>query len=433
MKSPYEHFKSFSKIDRCSLKAVPMKEFLMKFGKSLGYEIKTDKAGNVLCSKGEPILCLQSHYDMVCIGEAPNIELYEENGWLKAKNSTLGADNGIGVAIMLSMMEKFDNLECLFTADEEVGLIGANNMEIVLKSPYLLNLDSEEEGTIVVGCAGGINIVGEVKLDFENSDTNSKTYKIEAFGFSGGHSGLNIADNIPNAIKVLVYELMKIEDCKLIDFNGGEVSNSIPKNAAAIIKTAKKPEINRSNIRAEEHKSADKNLTIKQSSNILGFINSFAQGVRSYNKELDMPNDSINIGTVKINNGILQIDCFARSMSKEGIEILKSETDSLYRAFGFDVFYGHSFSPWKIEVNEFTKIVSGVAGKFWDKVKIKGVHAGLECGVIQETQKRDIKVASIGPNIMRAHSLEEKCELASVDRVTKIIEALITKLQERAI
>jgi dipeptidase D len=429
MKSPYEHFKSFSKIDRCSLKATPMKEFLINFGENLGYEIKTDKAGNVLCSKGEPVLCLQSHYDMVCIGEAPNAELYEEEGWLKAKNSTLGADNGIGVAIMLSMMEKFNNIECLFTADEEVGLIGANNMEIELKAPYLLNLDSEEEGAIIIGCAGGINIIGEIELDFEVSNTDGKFYKIETFGFAGGHSGLKIVDNIPSAIKTLVYELVKIEDCELVDFSGGEVSNSIPKNAVAVIKTAKKPEITHPNIKVEEYKSTN-DKTIKQSKNILGFINSFAQGVRAYNQELDMPNDSINLGTVKIENGVLQVDCFARSMSDEGLDILKSETTSLYIAFGFNVSYGHRFTPWKIKDSEFSKIVSSVAGEFWDRVTIKGVHAGLECGVIQATQKRDTQVVAIGPNITGAHSLEEKCELASVDKVTKIIETLIIKLQK---
>lgn len=428
MKSPYEHFKNFSRVQRCSLKAAPMKDYLMKFAENLGFEIKTDKAENVLCTKGKPVLCLQSHYDMVCIGEAPNMELYEDNGWLKAKNSTLGADNGMGVAIMLSMMEKFDDIECLFTADEEVGLIGANNIEIELSSPYLLNLDSEEEGVIVIGCAGGINIFGEMKLCFENSNNNKKTYEVEALNFPGGHSGLKIADNIPSAIKALVYELIKIDDCELVSFYGGEVSNSIPKNAAAIIKTAQKPQIKHPNIKVKECKNADK--TIKQSSSILGFINSFAQGVRSYNKELGMPNDSINLGTVKINDGVLHMDCFARSMDNEGIDTLKLETTSLYKAFGFDVSCGYRSVPWKPEINEFTKIVSRVAANFWGEVKVEGVHAGLECGVLQAAQKRRIEVASLGPNITGAHSLEEKCELSSVERVTKIVEALIKELQK---
>ena len=424
----YEHFKRFSKIPRCSLRAEPMKEYLIEFAKNLNYSVKVDKSGNILCTKENPVLCLQAHYDMVCLADAPNIEVYEENGWIKAKNSTLGADNGIGIAIMLLMMEKFDNIECLFTANEEVGLIGANNLELELNAKYMLNLDSEEEGTIVIGCAGGVNIFGNMKLKYKKCNDDKKTYKIEAFGFAGGHSGMKIADNIPSAIKVLAYELIKIEDCELVSFEGGEVNNSIPKTATAIIKTTKKPEINHQNIKVIEIPNIDK--VIEQSSDILGFINSFAQGVRAYNKELNMPNDSINLGTIKIVHDELEIDCFARSMSNEGIDILQLETNSLYKEFGFDVTCKYRSHPWKPEENEFTNIIKEISKKFFDEVKVEAIHAGLECGTIQAKQKKHIDVASIGPNILGAHSLEEKCELASIDRVSKIVEELIIKLSK---
>ncbi|MDR1976336.1 MAG: M20/M25/M40 family metallo-hydrolase, partial [Campylobacteraceae bacterium] len=157
-----EIFKSFAKVPRCSFDALKMRDFIASFAAECGYTVKIDRADNILCVKQKPLVCLQSHYDMVCLADAPNVECYEEDGFLKARNSTLGADNGIGVALMLGMMRKFDDIECLFTSDEEVGLNGANNLEHQISAPYLLNLDSEEEGAIFIGCAGGVSVIGEI-------------------------------------------------------------------------------------------------------------------------------------------------------------------------------------------------------------------------------------------------------------------------------
>ncbi|MFV0481649.1 MAG: M28 family peptidase [Campylobacteraceae bacterium] len=409
MKTPLEHFKNFSKTPRCSFNATPMFEYIVAFAKNLGFEVKTDKTKNILCTKNKPVLCLQSHYDMVCLGDAPEVDTYIEDGWLKAKNSTLGADNGMGIAIMFSMMEKFDNVECLFTSDEEVGLIGANNLELALNAPYLLNLDSEEEGAIIIGCAGGINIFGELALSKKTINKDWKTFEVSISGLAGGHSGIQIADNIPNAIKVLVRELVSNE-CEFIDFSGGEVSNSIPKSAKAKILAPKDFKVKNKALHVKELKDENREVLV-ETKQILGFMNSFAQGVRAFNKELGMPEDSINMGTVKIQNDKLIIDCFGRSMSEDGIERLKSETTSLLKGFGFSVTTKDRATPWKPVISEFTNIIKDVSIKYFKDVKVEGIHAGLECGIIQSKQKKHIDVASIGPNIKMRIRLKSAAKL----------------------
>ena len=136
MKEVIENFKKLTQIPHCSFDTVKMRDFLNTFSQERGFKTQIDKAGNIHCVKGSPKVCLQSHYDMVCMGNAPKIELFEENGFLRAKNSSLGADNGIGVAIMMQMMKEFDDLECLFTNDEEVGLLGANALEPTFKTTF---------------------------------------------------------------------------------------------------------------------------------------------------------------------------------------------------------------------------------------------------------------------------------------------------------
>jgi len=144
-----------------------MRDFILSFARECGYKHKTDKAGNILCYQRKRDIALQSHYDMVCVGKAPNIEIIERDGFLSAKNSSLGADNGIGVSLMLWLMKNGYEAEYLFTNDEEIGLLGASKISLNIKSKYLINLDSEKSGEIFVGCAGGIIFKGFKEAKFE--------------------------------------------------------------------------------------------------------------------------------------------------------------------------------------------------------------------------------------------------------------------------
>ena len=153
-----EHFKTLTQIPHCSKEADKLLEFLVHFAKERNYAVEVDEVKNILISKGTPTLCLQAHYDMVCMGKAPQIETYVEEGWMKAKDSSLGADNGMAIAMMMQLMDEGLDLEFLLTSDEEIGLIGANKVAFDLKSKQMLNLDSEDEAEVYIGCAGGADI-----------------------------------------------------------------------------------------------------------------------------------------------------------------------------------------------------------------------------------------------------------------------------------
>ena len=185
-----EHFKVLCGIPHCSGNTEAMLAHLKRQAAAFGYEAYTDAAGNLLCAHPEAVLTLQAHYDMVCIGDAPELVLEETEGWLHARNSTLGADNGMGMAMMLSLMEEGAAVDCLFTSDEEIGLVGARALALPLKTPALLNLDSEAFGEITIGCAGGVDL--NVMLPLRRSAAERYCYETTAEGYPGGHSGVDI-------------------------------------------------------------------------------------------------------------------------------------------------------------------------------------------------------------------------------------------------
>lgn len=417
------HFKSIALIPHCSFETSKLALHVKEHAKKCGFSVKEDEAGNILCQKGEPAICLQSHYDMVCMGEAPKIQIYEEDGWLKAKNSSLGADNGMGMAIMLAMMEKHENLECLFTNDEEVGLLGAENLELPIQSENLLNLDSEEEDEVVIGCAGGVDIFGKIDGGLVKVDGDLKAYEISVDGLDGGHSGIDISLNIPNAIKLLISTLIQ-NDCKIVSIKGGERINSIPKSAKAVVLSSKKPETKSLHVKIKEVK-VEKKQVLENSSNILHLINAFSQGVRIYDEDLKMPITSINLSIIKQNEGKIILEFFARSMQDEELENIKSETKSLLEGFGFEASFKRQTSSWQPEKSPFALHVKSISEKHIQNVKLHAVHAGLECGVIVKKQPSIKGVCSIGPTIMYPHSTREKCLLSSVKKIAQVVDEII--------
>lgn len=419
-----EIFKSFAKVPRCSFDALKMRDFITSFAAAQGYTVKIDRADNILCVKQKPLICLQSHYDMVCLGDAPNIEIYEKEGWMRAKNSTLGADNGIGAALMMSMMERYDNIECLFTSDEEVGLIGVNNLEHQIAAPYLLNLDSEEEGTIIIGCAGGVNITAEINTQKKPAKEGFRAYEIDIKDLQGGHSGVDIDKNIPNAIKILAAKLAG-NDCELVSINGGERINSIPKSASAVI-YAPKNFISKNRDLITKEAAAEGSVLV-HSKEIISMLQQFNQGVRSFDNKLKIPYESINLSTIKMECGKIKVEFFARAMEKKSLENLSKKTEKFLKSFGFSVKTEGFFAPWKPSITPFAKKIQKVMQKFFKSVEFKAMHAGLECGIF-ENIKLSIETASIGPNIRFPHSFGECCEIASIERLEIIIEELIADL-----
>jgi dipeptidase D len=274
------------------------------------------------------------------------------------------------------------NIECeyLFTSDEEIGLIGANNLDISLKSSYMLNLDSEEENEICIGCAGGIDFhLSFNKYKIIQNITHKKLYEITLDTQQGGHSGVDIDKNIPNALKLLT-QTIKESQGDLIDINGGERINSIPRKVKAIIASNIDPKKSHENMiitKIEEQSEHYKKLDSK----VLDALYCFTNGIRDYDTNLNVVQTSINLATIKTTPDNLQISLSGRSMDNVDLENLKNETCSYFEHFGFQVKTNGKYPAWKPESNEFTQIVENIYQEFTKNIKVYAIHAGLECAI----------------------------------------------------
>ena len=420
MQNVLENFKNLCQIPHCSFDTKQMKEFLCAYSKKHGFEVKIDKAGNIHALKGKAQICLQSHYDMVCMGLAPNIEVYEEQGFLRAKNSSLGADNGIGVAIMMSAMAEFEHLECLFTNDEEVGLLGVKNLEHILQAPMLLNLDHENENEIIIGCAGGVEIEAVLPCTFKKGF--GKVYELQACGFKGGHSGINIIENHKISIKEMAKYIQE-NNGKIIKFEGGERINSLPKHAKAFVHFSNEPKATQG-IECTYKGEQEFNYCL-QSQILLSVLNAFTHGIRSFDKNLEIVQTSISLALLRMTEKEIKIHLFARSNLLDGLKQVEFETLEFFKAFGFQTKTYGFYEPWEGKENALSKAVFKSLNALVGEVKISGIHAGLECGVIEKKQK--LLCASIGPNIHNPHSTDEHCEIASVEKITQVVFEILKK------
>lgn len=422
MNSVEYFFEQITAIPRCSYDSDQLKEYLVRYAKEQNFDVKVDRAGNVICKKGKPKICLQSHYDMVCLGDAPKVELIKNGNVLRAKNSTLGADNGMGVAIMLYCMQKYDDFECLFTANEEVGLIGAANLELEIVAPNILNIDSEDENVICIGCAGGSDVVSEKEIELEPLNAKDKIYIAVIEGLPGGHSGVDIDKNIPSSIKILARFLTK-HNCELIDIKAGERRNSIAQGGVAIFTCEEELE-NDEFVKVEKIEN-NNYKKIKNSQKIIKMLDAFSQGVRAWNKELGIPEDSANLGIVEIKNGVFEVAISLRTMDDRSMDRLEAQTESFFDLCGFSVTFSSHNDAWTPYIGDFSKKVQMVASKYIPNIKFEAIHAGLECGMLVSRQKEPKQVVSIGPNIRFPHSIREECDLDSVEKIKKIVEDLI--------
>ncbi|MEA3512851.1 MAG: M20/M25/M40 family metallo-hydrolase [Campylobacterota bacterium] len=423
-----ELFKDITKIPRCSGTHKPFIEFIIEFSKKNNFECKVDSANNILCYKYSETskICLQSHYDIVCLEDGKIPEIIEQDGYLKAKNSTLGADNGIGCAYMLALMEEGEHCEYLFTCDEEIGLIGANNIDLELKSKYMLNLDSEAQGEICIGCAGGIDIFASISDNrYISNEKNKDLYEITIDNLDGGHSGVDIDKNIPNALKLMV-KTIKECDGELLDLNGGERINSIPKTAKAIIVSDKIPISSHENMFIEKVNTPTQHYK-KLSSSIIDFIYTFSNGVRGYDRELGVVLSSINLAIAKNDIDEFQISLSARSMDNDELKVLREETIASLKLFGFEVTTDGKYPAWKPNHSEFTSKVLKIYQESIEDTTINAIHAGLECAIFKDKYP-NIEICSIGPNIFFPHSNREECEISSVIKLYNITKNIIRKV-----
>jgi dipeptidase D len=328
-----KYFQTLTQIPHCSKEAKKLLDFLVNFAKCRGYNVEVDELENIFISKGTPTLSLQAHYDMVCMGRAPKIETYIKDGWMRAKESSLGADNGMAIAMMMQLMDEGRELEFLLTSDEEIGLIGANGVAFEIKSRYMLNLDSEDEAEVYIGCAGGVDIIATIEDSYIEGE--GECYEVAVKGLVGGHSGVDIDKGIVSAIKELGNYLYAQNITQLATIYGGERRNSIAANAVAVVYATKPLE---SSKMVKVRKLTEKPLVLADSTKIIELIHRFKHGVRAENSQFNIPDISINLAIITTDEkGGLTIETSARAMSAEGLEEISKETVALFEEYGFGI------------------------------------------------------------------------------------------------
>jgi dipeptidase D len=459
-KKVFEFFAEILQIPRPSKKEDKIIEYLLKWGNDRKLETLRDDIGNVLIRKpatkgfeAKPWVCLQSHMDMVCEKnsdkvfdfEKDSIETYIEDGWLKAKGTTLGADDGIGMAMALAILDSDDiehgNIECLFTVDEETGLSGAEALKPdFLNSRILINLDSEDEGELFIGCAGGKDTMGKLPYELEPSP-KGKAYKISVFGGKGGHSGDDINKGLANANKVLnriLWTLNDTMDYALASFEGGNLRNAIAREANAVVvvddEDAKEmiEMVKKYNedIRFE-FRSTEPNLGVKieeverpkevidpmTQEDLLNVLYAIPHGVLSMSREIpNFVETSTNLASVKMVDNCFVIATSQRSSIETAKEAACDRNEACLRLVGADVTHGDGYPGWvpnpqskilKIAEQSYEKL-------FGKKPIVRAIHAGLECGLIGEKYK-GMDMISFGPTLRGVHSPDEKLEIKTVE------------------
>lgn len=438
---------------------------------------KEDEVGNLLIripatkglEKAKPVL-VQGHVDMVCEKNAATkhdfekdpIKLIIDGDWITADGTTLGADNGIGVAMGLALADdksvKHGPIEVLLTIDEERGLTGAANVQAgFFEAHSMINLDSEEDGAIFIGCAGGHDSVFTLKNKATRLPKESGARRISLTGLRGGHSGLNIHENRGNAIKILARVLQKAAAemaVRLVEINGGSMRNAIPREAEARVvipkadgrrfKQIMDKELER--IRATELAGIDDGLEWKVSSvqaprcfslgssqATLNLLAAIPNGVTAMSQDIEgLVESSTNLGVVKTEGSKVRITCCSRSSIMPALEGLVTQHKALGELAGAEVEQPDGYPGWKpnmkSELLAVTKeMYKGALGK---EAELLAIHAGLECGLLTEKYP-ELDMISFGPNIRGAHSPDEKVQISSVQKVWKLFAATIEELAKR--
>jgi dipeptidase D len=457
----WQHFYDLTQIPRPSKKEQKATEHVAEFGRQLGLETEVDGAGNVLIRKPATkgfesckTVALQAHLDMVPQKNSDKqhnfdsdpIDAYIVGEWVRARGTTLGADNGIGLAAMMAILEANNiahpALEALFTVDEETGMSGAFALKPSwLHADILLNLDSEEEGELCVGCAGGLD--GTFTADYsEQNPAAGAAYKLSVTGLKGGHSGTDIALGRGNANKIMVRIVKRLtEKCgvQLAQLNGGSLRNAIPREAFAIVvverekEAAAKKELDclTQAIKAELS-LVDENLNIAlaptaapqrvmSAASQLNFLNAICACpngvVRMSNAIPGLVETSTNLAIVKIGDGKMSVACLLRSSVDSAKQYLAECMEAAFTLAGAQSSFTGGYSGWKPNpASPILKVMSALYEKMYGaKPQVRAIHAGLECGLLGGTYP-GMDMISFGPTILGAHSPDERVSIATVEK-----------------
>ncbi|MDD4994179.1 MAG: aminoacyl-histidine dipeptidase [Paludibacter sp.] len=459
----WNFFHEITQIPRPSKKEERIIAYLGAFGDKHKLTTKVDKVGNVLICKpatkgyeNHKTVILQAHTDMVCEKNSDTahnfdtdpIQTYIDDGWIKAKGTTLGADNGIGMSMMLAVLssDKLQHpaLECLFTVDEETGLTGAFALEQnFLTGEILINLDSEDDGEIFVGCAGGIDTTALLTYKPEKTPENFFCFSVSVKGLKGGHSGDDINKGLGNANKILnrfLWLANKKMDLRLHSFVGGNLRNAIAREAVAVacVPWAEKEnirvlfnmfstEIENENAAVEpgmrltlESEPLPESVLDKTSSDaLLNVLYACPHGVIAMSP--DMPNlveTSTNLASVKMKEGnTIEITTSQRSSVETSKYDIANQVEAALTLTGATVTHGDGYPGWKpnLKSNILKVAQNSYITLFNEEPKVRAIHAGLECGLFLEKYPH-LDMISIGPQMYGVHSPDERLSIASTQK-----------------
>ncbi len=460
----WRHFSDISSIPRPSKDEERIREHLLGVAKSHGWLTRTDAVGNiVLCVPGEgrlrnaPTLILQSHMDMV--GEKNSdvehdfstdpLKLMLVDGWIKADGTTLGADNGIGVALSLAVAEAPlpDRLplELLVTVDEETGLTGAMGLDPdIVTGRHLLNLDSEEDDLFIIGCAGGIDMDAAFPVDTTRGPT-APIMSIHLRGFRGGHSGVQIDQGRENAIRSAALLVNRLRSTRpgfaLHYMEGGNKKNAIPRECRMIVSGVPKVALRDAaeqflqELRVTESKAVidvaecDEVHNQVLSTGVIDMLLRVPNGVIARDQAIDnLVRTSNNLAVVRQEDGVVRLTLHGRSSSNEEMQTLARQVEDLTRGFGGTFTAGGAYPGWEPDTGSalLRKAKAVYTTMFEKEPGVVSIHAGLEAGIIgDKLQTREL--LSIGPNLVDPHCPDERVEVESVDRVFRFVKEIVSQ------
>mmetsp|Transcript_15002 Transcript_15002/g.22152 ORF Transcript_15002/g.22152 Transcript_15002/m.22152 type:complete len:489 (-) Transcript_15002:3-1469(-) len=475
--SLWNHFSDLNAVPRPSKKEERVIQFMVDFGKSLHLDTKVDKVGNVIITKPatkgfehRKTIVMQSHLDMVHQKNADTvfdfdvegINMFIEGDWVKADGTTLGADNGLGVAAIMAVLSSTDiphpEIEALFTIDEETGMTGAMGLEAGwLEGEILLNLDTEDDDEIDMGCAGGIDVTATKTYKEEETPSKTVGYTISVTGLQGGHSGMDIHKGLGNANKImnrLLFDGFEHFGLRIAEVNGGSLRNAIPRESFATIvinEASQQSFLHKIGALAqtikEEFKTVDSDLNIDikptelpQTVMNLDAQESFIRSVYAalngvYKMSADMDDlveTSNNIAKVTVKEGQIQVACLTRSSSETSKFDLANSLRACFELASFDVEFSGSYPGWQPNVNsEILKVLTSLYEEmFEEKPRVVACHAGLECGILGQNYPQ-MDMISFGPTIRGAHSPDEKVSISSVQKFWKFLLNILANIPEK--
>lgn len=476
-KALWNKFADLNAVPRPSKKEERVIKFMKEFGEKLGLETIEDEVGNVIIKKPatkgmenrKPIV-MQSHLDMVHQKNNDNnfdfdtqgIEMHVEGDWVKAKGTTLGADNGLGVATIMAILESTDidhpAIEALFTIDEETGMTGAMGLKGgLLNGEILLNLDTEEDDEIGVGCAGGIDVTATRTYEQEETPEFKIGYKITVKGLNGGHSGMDIHKGLGNANKLmnrLLFDGFENFGLRIAEIDGGSLRNAIPRESNAIVAIDKMHqeafELELKELAdsiKSEFKTMEPNLTIVVSEielpehimdlgvqeGLTRAIYAACNGVYRMSADIpDLVETSNNIARVLVKDGAITIQCLTRSSVESSKLDLANSLRATFELTGCEVEFAGDYPGWAPNMESdilkvLNKLYKDINGK---EPHVAACHAGLECGILGQNYP-DMDMISFGPNIKGAHSPDERTQISSVQKYWKFVLEILKNIPKK--